>query len=137
MMSAAFNPVSPADDPELASFLHRWARAIVTNDVEQMAPFTTTDWVLIDKPGVITRDAFHAVVANGVLRHTSMVHDVLSISRFESVAVVRTRGRTTGVFQGTTIEADEWTTNILVGGRDGWRCSLTQLTARAKVNSAR
>lgn len=121
-------PTSQPDEP--AAFIHEWAKAIVTNDVAQMAPFTSDDWVLVDKPGVITRDTFHRVVADGVLRHTAMAHEVLDVSQYGPVAVVRTHGTNTAIFQGTGIEADEWTTNILVADDDGWRCVLTQLTPR-------
>lgn len=31
---------------------------------------------------------------------------------------------------GRAINADEWTTDIVVRQRDGWRCLLTQLTSR-------
>jgi ketosteroid isomerase-like protein len=119
------------DDNEIATFVHRWAAAIVANDVEQIDRFTNDDWVLIDKPGPIPREGFHAVVAGGMLRHETMTHDVLAIRRFGSdVAIVTTHGRNTGAFQGQPFEADEWTTNILIRGSDGWRCTLTQLTPR-------
>lgn len=121
----------PGDDEEIATFVHRWAAAIVANNVEQIARFTTDDWVLIDKPGPIPRDAFHTFVANGWLRHDTMTHDVLSVRRFgRDVAVITTHGRNTGSFQGQPIEADEWTTDVLVRTVDGWRCALTQLTPR-------
>jgi uncharacterized protein (TIGR02246 family) len=120
-----------SDDEEITTFVHRWAEAIVANDVEQIARFTTEDWVLVDTPGPITRDTFHAVVASGMLRHDTMTHDVLDIRRLgPDVAVVRTHGRNSGSFQGQPIEADEWTTDILVRSGDGWRCMLTQLTPR-------
>jgi ketosteroid isomerase-like protein len=126
------DPVQPAAEAEaeLASFMHRWADAIVTNDVDQIAAFTTDNWVLIDRPGAITRQAFHDVVATGQLRHDHMTHEVLGIDRYGPVAVVRTHGRNRGSFQGQPIEADEWTTNLLIEGPDGWRCVLTQLTPR-------
>lgn len=120
-----------AEDGVLESFVHRWASAIVANDVEQMERFVTDDWVLIEKPGVISRDTFHGLVADGVLRHTTMSHDILDIRHLgPGVAVVRTHGRNAGSFQGDLIEADEWTTNILVRSPEGWRCALTQLTPR-------
>jgi uncharacterized protein (TIGR02246 family) len=123
--------VQSDDDKEIASFVHRWAEAIVANDVEQIARFTTDDWVLIDKPGPITRDTFHAVVGSGMLQHDTMTHDVLTIRRFgPDVAVITTHGRNTGSFNGQPTEADEWTTDVLVRANDGWRCALTQLTAR-------
>lgn len=117
------------DDRALATFLDRWAEAIVSNDVEQMACFTTQDWVLVDTPGTITRDAFHGAVASGQLRHHWMSHEVLDIRRCgDEIALVRTHGRNAGTFQGKRIAADEWTTNILVREAGQWRCVLTQLT---------
>lgn len=117
--------------PSLESFIHSWAQAIVTNDVDQMAPFVTTDWLLIDTPGTVSREAFHGAVSSGQLRHTTMTHEVLEIRHLgPNVVVLRTHGRNTAEFQGRPIEADEWTTNILVREADGWRCTLTQLTPR-------
>lgn len=119
----------PEDDEEIASFVHRWADAIISNDVQRLARFTTDDWILIDKPGQITRDMFHGVVASGMLRHDTMTHDVVDIRRLgPDIAVVITHCRNTGSFEGQPIEADEWTTDILIRSNDGWRCTLTQLT---------
>lgn len=130
-MTQQFNAANPAREiEEPANFIHAWANAIVSNDVAQMAPFTSEDWVLIDQPGVITRQAFHRVVADGVLQHTTMTHEILGVSRYGQVAVVLTHGTNTAVFEGTAVHADEWTTNILVAGDGGWRCVLTQLTPR-------
>lgn len=128
-MNAAYQVQSKAEpDGDLEQFIHRWADAIVTNDVTKMERFTTDNWILVDRPGVITRDAFHEVVRSGQLRHDSMTHEVLGIDRYGLVVVIRTRGRNAGEFQGRPIKADEWTTNLLVEGADGWRCFLTQLT---------
>ncbi|GAA4283190.1 hypothetical protein GCM10022261_07210 [Brevibacterium daeguense] len=129
---AATDSAEPAAEAEgeLASFIPRWAEAIVTNEVERIAAFTAENWILIDRPGVISRQAFHDVVAAGELRHDRMTHEVLGIDRYGPVAVVRTHCCNTGSFQGQPIEADEWTTNLLVQGPEGWRCVLTQLTPR-------
>lgn len=127
----ATTPPNHVEDEEIADFVHRWAEAIASNDVEQMSPFTTDDWILIDRPGVTTREAFHGVVASGMLRHDSMTHDVLEIRRIGTVAVVRTHALTTGAYDGSSLTLDEWTTDILVHTDNGWRCMLTQLTPRA------
>lgn len=128
-LPAGAAPDGRGDEEAVVTFLHRWAEAIVANDTEQMERFVTDDWVLVDGPGVITRETFHAVVASGELRHTSMVHEVLGITRLgPDHAVIRSRGRNTGTFLGEAIEADEWTTNVLTRRPDGWRCLLTQLT---------
>jgi hypothetical protein len=93
-INARANPDDQAGDAEeIATFVHRWAEAIVANDVEQIARFTTDDWVLLDKPGPIPRDAFHAVVAIGMLRHDTMTHEVLGVRRlgpdFDDAALQR------------------------------------------------
>lgn len=118
----------PDPEADLAGFVHRWADAIVSNDVDRMAAFTTADWILIDQPGAISRETFHRVVANGQLRHEHMTHEVLGVDRHGPVVVVRTHGRNTSSFQGRLNTADEWTTNLLVETPDGWRCAMTQLT---------
>lgn len=114
---------------ELESFLHRWAEAIVTNDVGQMAPFVRDDWTLIDRPGLVTAEQFHSAVESGALRHESMCHDVLEVRVLTpDVALLVARGRTTGTYQDVALAADEWTTDVLVRDAAGWRCVLTQLT---------
>jgi uncharacterized protein (TIGR02246 family) len=119
------------DDTELTSFVHRWADAIATNDVELIAPFVTDDWVLVDVGGHVTAEAFHDVVASGELHHDTMAHEVISIRRLgNDVAVITTHCTNTGRFRGAPITADEWTTAVVVRTDDGWRCVLTQLTPR-------
>jgi ketosteroid isomerase-like protein len=116
-------------DDRLEDFVHRWAEAIVSNDVTRMERFVTDDWVIIDQPGVGTRDQFHAVVASGELRHDTMTHEVIEARRLSpDVALLVTRGRNTGSYRGRPISAEEWTTDVLVRTPDGWRCTLTQLT---------
>jgi uncharacterized protein (TIGR02246 family) len=117
------------DLEEITGFIHRWADAIVANDVARMALFVTEDWVLVGQTGSICRDSFHELVASGILQHHTMTHEVLEVRQLGlDVAFLRTRGRNTGTYQGNPIEADEWTTDILVRTSDGWRCALTHLT---------
>jgi uncharacterized protein (TIGR02246 family) len=118
-------------EAEFSTFMHRWSEAIVANDIARMDEFATDDWVLIDKPGIISREGFHAAVASGALTHSAMTHDVLSVRRLRpDVAVVITHGRNIASFQGARIEADEWTSDVLILTDAGWRCALTQLTPR-------
>lgn len=117
-----------AEDP--AEFMHRWTAALLSNDVEQVSAFTTEDWVLIDTVGPIPRERFHAVVDGGELQHHTMAHDIIDVIRVGEVAIVYTHGRNIATFRGGPIEADEWTSNVLVPHDAGWRCILTQLTPR-------
>ena len=130
-MTAAASPEARGPDDGLEDFVHRWAEAIVTNDVTRMERFVTDNWVIIDQPGVVTRDQFHAVVESGALRHDTMEHEVIEVRRLApDVALLVTRGRNTGYYRDQPISADEWTTDVLVRNPDGWRCTLTQLTPR-------
>lgn len=116
---------------QVSEFMTHWAHAIVSNDAEQIDAYTTVDWALVDRGGVITRQAFHEVVASGALRHSSMSHEVLAIREIGDALLVLTHGRNTASFHGQQVEADEWTTDVLVGHGGGWRCAFTQLTPRA------
>jgi ketosteroid isomerase-like protein len=122
--------VTTADD-ELTTFVHRWAEAIAANDVDRMERFVTDDWVLVDVGGQVTADTFHSLVRGGELSHDSMVHEITSLRLLgDEVAIITTHCSNTGSFQGSPITADEWTTDVVVRGQDGWRCVLTQLTPR-------
>lgn len=129
-------PAGDLDDA-LDDFVHRWAEAIVANDVTRMARFVTDDWVLVDRPGLATRDQFHAVVASGELHHDTMSHEVIQVRRLSpDVALLVTRGHNSGSYRGQPISADEWTTDVVVRAADGWRCTLTQLTPLGAVTPA-
>lgn len=128
------DPTNP-DNDELAGFVDRWAAAIVANDPRHIGTFMTDDWILIDRPGVISRADFLQAVSSGRLSHRAMTHDTLAVDRRGPVAVIRTRGRNTACFDGQVIEADEWTTDLLIEGPDGWRCFLTQLTPADQSDS--
>ena len=132
----AGNRPQPSEE-RLADFMVEWSAAIVSNDVMRIADFNTADWVLIDRPGAITRGAFHRVVSDGSLRHHTMEHEILDIRWLESVAIIRTHGRNTATFNAKLVQADEWTTNILVDDGDRWRCMLTQLTPTADPPTVR
>jgi len=117
------------DDIELAEFVHRWAEAIVSNDVDRIGRFTTDDWILLDKPGPIPRETFHGVVASGQLTHHKMTHEVITIRRLnDDTALLITKASTAGSFAGHPVGADEWTSDVLVRTPTGWKCTFTQLT---------
>ncbi|MEZ5079365.1 MAG: nuclear transport factor 2 family protein [Thermoleophilia bacterium] len=114
-------------------FIAQWGEAIVANDVPRMESFVVPEWVVVDRPGIITREAFHAAVDSGRLRHDAMRHEVIEVRELNAdVVVLITRCRSRAVFQNDVLDADEWTTDVLLrtGGR--WRCVTTQLTPRER-----
>lgn len=115
----------------LVATVHAWADAIVTNDPTEIDRYMTPDWVLVTpETGIVAREHFLDVVGTGRLRHDTMSHEVLRLRMYagDTIAVVTTRGRNTGSFDGTPLDADEWTTDVFERHHDAWRCVLTQLT---------
>lgn len=104
-------------------------RALVTNDVEEIKKFITSDWVLVDcQGGIIPQERFFKVLEQGLLSHSSMTKEVLRVKQYGDIAVVIGRGQNTGTWQGHPLEADEWVTDVYKKVGDTWLCVLTHLT---------
>lgn len=104
-------------------------KAVVSNDVEAIKKCISEDWVLVDaQGGIIPREKFLNVVAEGLLSHSTMTKEVLRVKVYGDIALVTGRGQNTGVWQGKPIEADEWVTDIYKKERNRWLCVMTHLT---------
>jgi ketosteroid isomerase-like protein len=114
---------------EFGALMDAWSAAIVADDPEAMGRFAEPDWVLIGEAGAFPGDQFLESVAAGRITHHTMSHEIRDVRTYGDVAVVLTRGRNTGAFDGEEFELDEWTTEIFVRRHDGWKCSVTHLTA--------
>lgn len=116
----------------LVAFVDDWAAAIVSNDAERIGRFMSEDWVIVSESGVTSRATFLALVDSGALTHSAMRRDgEARVATHGDAAVVTARVTNTAHYQGATVEADEWTTDVLVR-RDGrWECVLSQITAAA------
>jgi hypothetical protein len=59
--------------PFLLELEEAFNRAMVSNDVEQIAPCITDDWILVTpEAGPIRRSRLLEVIASGLLAHASM-----------------------------------------------------------------
>lgn len=65
-----------------------------------------------------------------------MSHEIHDVRTYGDVAVVLTRGRNTGAYDGEGFELDEWTTEVFIRRDGGWKCSVTHLTAVADASAA-
>jgi ketosteroid isomerase-like protein len=111
--------------------LRAWSAAIVANDPDAIDRYATPDWVLVGATGVFPRTAFLDAVATGRLTHDAMTHEIHEVRDYGDVAIVLSRGRNHGTLMGDEFTNDEWVTDVFVRGVDGWRCSVTHLTAAA------
>jgi ketosteroid isomerase-like protein len=115
---------------QLVAIEDDWSRAIVANDAGRVADFITADWVLVSDSGITTGEQFLSVIRSGQLTHSAM--DLVGERRIRvhgSTAVLTSRIVSTARYDGRTVDADEWTTDVFVKRRGHWRCALTQLTA--------
>jgi uncharacterized glyoxalase superfamily protein PhnB/ketosteroid isomerase-like protein len=113
---------------ELPALLEAWAAAIVSNDAEAIGSFMAPDWVIVGQNGMMTRDAFLALVASGDLTHAAMQFDVHRVDIYDDVAVVIAHGTNNGHFRGAPFQSDEWVSDVFVRRGDKWLCVHTQLT---------
>lgn len=104
-------------------------KAVVSNDIEEIKKCITSDWVLVDSQGgIIPQERFFGVLEQGLLSHSTMIKEVLRVKTYGDIALVTGRGQNTGAWQGKSMEADEWITDVYKKENDLWLCILTHLT---------
>jgi len=109
-------------------------RAMVSNDVEQIAQCITDDRILVTpEAGPIPRARILEVIESGMLMHATMTKVATHAWVSGDVAWITGRGQNTGTFRGQPIQADEYITDVYRKVDGQWRCMLTHLTpAQAK-----
>jgi ketosteroid isomerase-like protein len=120
-------------DAELTKLLKDWARAIVSNDSEEIGRFATDDWVIVGETGMFDRSQFLGAVAAGDLTHEAFEVDVARVRTYGETAVVTAHVTNNGTWQGQPFTADEWATDVYLKQGNTWLCAHTQLTPRAKA----
>ncbi|NNH68959.1 nuclear transport factor 2 family protein [Nocardia uniformis] len=117
--------------PDLETFtqiFQDWDKALVANDPERIAYFTTPSWTFVGQDGPSSGSNFLDAVRSGAVSHDTMSSEVRSVRVVGDTAVVIARVVNTGSYQGRRFENDEWTSDVFLR-RDGrWLCELTHLT---------
>ena len=104
-------------------------KAVITNDINEIKKYITSDWVLVDSQGgIIPQERFFSVIEQGLLSHSTMTKEILRVKIYGDIALVTGRGQNTGTWQGQPMEADEWVTDIYKKENEKWLCVLTHLT---------
>ena len=104
-------------------------KAVITNDINEIKKYITSEWVLVDRQGgIITQERFFSVLEQGLLSHSTMTKEILRVKIYGDIALVTGRGQNTGTWQGQPMEADEWVTDIYKKENEKWLCVLTHLT---------
>ena len=129
------HPNGPIEDVrrELERFADDWAAAIVSNDADAIGAYMAEDWVMVSETGISTRDDFLAAVRSGTLTHSAMDRvGPLQIRRVGEVAVLTARVTNTAHVGDQQFDADEWTTDLVIGVGCHWVCLHSQITPAAR-----
>jgi uncharacterized glyoxalase superfamily protein PhnB/ketosteroid isomerase-like protein len=119
------------DRETFTALYDEWDKALVANDAAAIGAFATPDWVFVGETGIMPGERFLAAVAAGTVSHDSMTSEVHDVRVFGDVAVVFSRVRNSGRYEGHAFTLDEWSTDTFVRRDGGWRCSITHLTSVA------
>lgn len=112
----------------------RFNQAVISNQVDEIRKCITDDWVLVDAAGgIIPQERFFEVLKQGSLTHETMSKQVLRVKVYGEMALVTSRGKNTGTWQGKPMEADEWVTDVYRYENEDWLCVLTHLTPVRKA----
>jgi ketosteroid isomerase-like protein len=115
--------------PFLVELEDAFNRAMISNDVEQISRCVTDDWILVTpEAGPISRSRILGVISSGLLSHATMTKVPTHACVIGDIAWVTGRGQNTGTFNGESIEADEYITDIYRRVDGEWLCMLTHLT---------
>jgi ketosteroid isomerase-like protein len=100
---------SAASDAEsFSTLLAAWNGAIVANDPDAIGRFAEPDWVFVGENGIVPGDQFLDSVAKGRVTHDFMTSDVHDVRVYGDVAIVTSRVRNSGTFEGNPFQLDEW-----------------------------
>jgi uncharacterized protein (TIGR02246 family) len=118
----------PAED-EVRAVSAAWDEALVRNDAPLVAGFMTDDWVYVGPSGATPKADIIGWIASGRLAHHTMTvvgRDRVLVAG--GVVVLTARKASSGTWDGTAYEADEWITEVYVRTDGTWRCAFSQKT---------
>ncbi|HEV2746700.1 MAG TPA: nuclear transport factor 2 family protein [Allosphingosinicella sp.] len=126
-------PAASASQTAVMRAAREFNSAVAANDTRGIERATADDWRLIDGDGrSIPRAAFLEVIASGKLRHSGLSTSGESVRVYGNAAIVTANAKSTGTYAGAAFATDEISTDIWIRTKNGWRCVLTQLTARKR-----
>jgi ketosteroid isomerase-like protein len=106
------------------------AKAIGNNDPDGIARWLDKDWAVISGTGGVGEgpSIFPDGVRSGVLTRKTMELSEPRVRLFGDMALVTTKVKTSGTFQGKPFDVVERQTDVLRWENGGWKCVLTHET---------
>jgi ketosteroid isomerase-like protein len=108
--------------------------ALIRNDAALVAGFMIDDWVYVGPTGVTPKSDIIEWIASGRLAHHTMtVAGGERIMPSADAVLYTARKTSTGTWDGTAYQADEWITEVYIPTNAGWRCAISQKTAASDL----
>jgi ketosteroid isomerase-like protein len=106
------------------------AKAIRDNDADGIASWLDKDWAVISGTGGVGEgpSIFPDGIRSGVLTRKTMELSEPRVRLFGDMALVTTKVKTSGLFQGKPFDVVERQTDVLRWANGGWKCVLTHET---------
>jgi len=106
------------------------AKAIRDNDADGIASWLDKDWAVISGTGGVGEgpSIFPDGIRSGVLTRKTMELSEPRVRLFGDMALVTTKVKTSGLFQGKPFDVVERQTDVLRWENGGWKCVLTHET---------
>jgi len=108
-------------EQEILDGLRESVAAIVANDVDKIASFLHDDWIHVSERGVATKEHFLSFLRSGALVHTSFEFvEQPRVQVYGNAAIVTSHVTNTSLFNGQKMDAEEFTTDVLVKTDGEW-----------------
>lgn len=106
------------------------AKAIRDNDADGIESWLDKDWAVISGTGGVGEgpSIFPSGIRAGVLTRKTMELSEPRVRLFGDMALVTTKVKTSGMFQGKPFDVVERQTDVLRWENGGWKCVLTHET---------
>lgn len=103
-----------------------WDAALVRNDAELIATYMADDWVYVGPAGPTPKADIIGWIASGQLAHQTMeAIGAPRVSVYGETAVITSRKRSTGTWDGVSYAADEWISETFALMEGRWLCILS------------
>lgn len=127
------NSAKPATGPTVENALdaeQEIARAMGNNNADEITRFLADDWAVIAASGGVGegKSIFPDGIKSGYLTRKTFKISEPRVRLYGNVALVTTKVRTSGMFQGKPFDVTERQTDVLVWKDGGWKSVLTHET---------
>lgn len=131
--SVAISDAKPAGGPTAENALaaeREIARAMANNDADGITRLLADDWAVIATSGGVGEGKliFADGIKSGYLTRKTFEISEPRVRLYGNVALVTTKVRTSGMFQGKPFDVTERQTDVLVWKDGGWKSVLTHET---------